>query len=98
MAEPELKAGAPFYGIAPELDAVPNIKAAMLGVYAQFDSRVNAGKLALEKALIEAGVTHRMNIYESADQAVHNDTGLRYDVEQAGLAWADTLAWAAEYL
>ena len=96
--EPELKAGAPFYGIAPELDAVPNIKAAMLGVYAQFDSRVNAGKLALEEALIEAGVTHRMNIYEGADHAFHNDTGPRYDEEQAGLAWADTLAWFAEYL
>jgi carboxymethylenebutenolidase len=96
--EPELQAAAPFYGIAPDLDAVPNIKAAMLGVYAQFDSRVNAGKLALEEALIEAGVTHRMNIYEGADHAFHNDTGPRFNEEQAGLAWADTLAWFAEYL
>jgi carboxymethylenebutenolidase len=96
--EPELKAGAPFYGIVPELDAVPNIKAAMLGVYAQFDSRVNAGKLALEEALIEAGVTHRMNIYEGADHAFHNDTGPRFNEERAGLAWADTLAWFAEHL
>ena len=71
MAEPELKAEAPFYGIAPELDTVPNIKAAMLGVYAQFDGRVNAGKLALEEALIEAGVTHRMNIDEGADQTAN---------------------------
>ena len=95
---PELKAAVPFYGIAPDLDAVPEIKAAVLGVYAQFDSRVNAGKLALEEALIAAGVVHRMNVYEGVDHAFHNDTGPRYDAEQAKQAWADTLEWFGTYL
>ena len=30
---PELKAAAPFYGPAPDLSLVPDIKAAMLGIY-----------------------------------------------------------------
>jgi carboxymethylenebutenolidase len=50
-ANPDLKAAVPFYGIGPDLDEVPNIKAAVLGVYAEQDSRVNAGKDALEQAL-----------------------------------------------
>ena len=74
------------------------LDAAVLGVYAQFDSRVNAGKLALEEALIAAGVVHRMNVYEGVDHAFHNDTGPRYDAEQAKQAWADTLEWFGTYL
>ena len=47
-ALPELKAAVPFYGPAPDLEQVPNIKAAVFGVYAEQDNRINAGKDALE--------------------------------------------------
>ncbi len=98
VALPELKAAAPYYGPAPDLDQVPNIKAAVFGVYAEQDERINAGKDALEQALIDAGITHQMKVYPGVNHAFHNDTGQRYDETQATQAWQDTLAWFAEYV
>ena len=97
-ALPGLKAAVPFYGPAPELDQVPNIQAAVLGVYAEQDERINAGKDALEQALIDAGITHQMNLYPGVNHAFHNDTGGRYVEEQATQAWQDTLAWFEAHL
>jgi carboxymethylenebutenolidase len=95
---PELKAAVPFYGRAPELERVPNIRAAVLGVYAELDERINAGKDLLEQALIDAGITHQLNLYPGVNHAFHNDTGRRYIEEQASQAWLDTLAWFEQYL
>jgi carboxymethylenebutenolidase len=97
-ALPELKAAVPFYGRAPELANVPNIKAAVLGVYAELDERINADNDALDQALTEAGVTHQMNVYPGVNHAFHNDTGGRYDETQATQAWQDTLAWFETHL
>jgi carboxymethylenebutenolidase len=97
-ALPELKAAVPFYGPAPDLAQAPNIKAAVLGVYAEQDERINAGKDALEQALIDAGVTYQMNVYPGVNHAFHNDTGERYVEKQATQAWLDTLAWFEEHL
>lgn len=95
---PELRAAAPFYGRAPDLDAVPNIRAAVLAVYAERDSRINAGIPALEEALKAAGVTYQVNIYPGVDHAFHNDTGSRYVEAQATQAWQDTLDWFAQFV
>jgi carboxymethylenebutenolidase len=97
-ALPELKAAVPFYGPAPDLNQVPNIRAAVLGVYAEQDGRINAGKDALEQALIEAGITHQLTVYPGVNHAFHNDTGQRYVEAQATQAWLDTLAWFEKYL
>ncbi len=97
-ALPELKAAVPFYGPAPDLDQVANIKAAVLGVYAEQDERINAGKDALEQALIDAGITHQMKVYPGVNHAFHNDTGQRYVEAQATEAWLDTLAWFEQHL
>lgn len=95
---PDLKAAVPFYGPAPELDQVPNIQAAVFGVYAEMDERINAGKDPLEQALIDAGKTHQMKVYPGVNHAFHNDTGERYVEAQATEAWQDTLAWFSEHL
>lgn len=95
---PELKAAVPFYGPAPDLDQVTNINAAVFGVYAELDSRINAGMDALEQALQEAGVTYQMKVYPGVNHAFHNDTSQRYDQAQATQAWQDTLAWFEDYL
>lgn len=97
-ALPTLKAAAPFYGPAPELSEVPNIQAAVLGVYAEMDERINGGIAALEQALKDAGVTHQINIYPGVNHAFHNDTGERYVEAQATQAWQDTLAWFEQHL
>jgi carboxymethylenebutenolidase len=95
---PDLKAAVPFYGPAPDLDQVPNINAAVFGVYAELDGRINAGMDALERALQEAGITYQMKVYPGVNHAFHNDTGQRYDQAQATQAWQDTLAWFEQYL
>jgi carboxymethylenebutenolidase len=97
-ALPGLKAAVPFYGPAPELDQVPNIQAAVFGVYAEQDERINGGIEPLEQALADAGITYQIKIYPGVNHAFHNDTGERYDEEQATQAWEDTLAWFAEYV
>ena len=93
IALPELKAAVSFYGRGPDLDKVPNIQAAVLGVYAELDERINTGNDALEQALIEADITYQINVYPGVNHAFHNDTGQRYVEEQATQAWLDTLAW-----
>jgi len=96
---PELKAAAPYYGPAPDLATVPNIEAAMLGIYSDDpEDFANEGREELEAALTAAGVTHQFNIYPGTQHAFHNDTGPRYNPEQAEAAWNDTLAWFAEYV
>lgn len=97
-ALPTLKAAAPFYGPAPELSEVPNIQAAVLGVYAEMDERINGGIAGLEQALQAAGVTYQINIYPGVNHAFHNDTGERYVEAQATQAWQDTLAWFETHL
>ena len=97
-AMPDLAAAVPFYGPAPELDQVPNIQAAVFGVYAEQDERINAGIEALEQALIDAGTTYQIKIYPGVGHAFHNDTGERYGEEQAIQAWQDTLDWFEQHL
>lgn len=80
------------------MNEVANIKAAVLGVYAEMDERINAGKDALEQTLNDAGVAYQMNVYLGVNHAFHNDTGERYVEAQATRAWQDTLAWLEEYL
>lgn len=98
VALPELKAAVPFYGPAPDLSQVPNIKAAVFGVYAELDTRITSSKDPLEQALKKAGVTYQMKVYPGVNHAFHNDTGPRYDKTQATQAWQDTLAWFKRYL
>jgi len=95
---PDLKAGAPFYGIQPALGDVTKIKASMLLHYAGQDERINAGIKAYEEALKNAGVDFRTFMYEGAGHAFFNDTGARYNKEAAQLAWERTLAFFKDKL
>jgi carboxymethylenebutenolidase len=95
---PELKAAVPFYGPAPDLAKVPNIKAAVLGIYGGNDTRINQGIPALEAALKAANIRYQIKIYEGANHAFNNDTGPNYNKAAADDAWAMTLNWFKTYL
>jgi len=96
---PELKGAAPYYGPPPPLDAVPNIRAAVLGVYSDDpEDFANQGRDELIAALEEAGVTFQINIYPDTQHAFHNDTGPRWNEEQALQAWSDTVGWFETYV
>lgn len=95
---PQLKAAVPFYGPNPPLEAVPNIRAAVLAIYGENDQRINAGIPAIEEAMKQNGKTFEKVIYPGASHAFHNDTGRNYNPEAARDAWARTLAWFAKYV
>jgi carboxymethylenebutenolidase len=96
--EPRLAAAIPFYGPAPSDADFSGDKAAVLGVYAELDARVNASRETAAAALEAAGLTHEIKTYPGVDHAFFNDTGGRYDATQAAAAYADVLAWLGRHL
>jgi carboxymethylenebutenolidase len=96
--EPRLAAAVPFYGPGPADADFTRSSAAVLGVYAEQDARVNATKDAMAAALTAAGLTHDLVVFPGVDHAFFNDTGPRYNAEQATLAYALTLDWFGRYL
>jgi carboxymethylenebutenolidase len=95
---PELQAAVPFYGPHPPLEDVPNIRAAILAIYGELDSRIDAGIPEIEQAMIANNKIYEKIIYPNADHAFHNDTGSRYNPEAARDAWGRTLAWFDKYV
>ncbi len=96
--EPRLNAGVAFYGPNPPIEAVPNIQAAMLGIYGGEDVRITDQEPELEEALASAGKTYEMKVFDGANHAFFNGTGERFDPEAAEQAWSDTLNWFNEHL
>jgi carboxymethylenebutenolidase len=96
--EPRVNAVVSFYGPNPPLEDVPNIQAAVLGIYGEEDSRITDQEPDLEQALSDAGKTYEMIVFEGANHAFFNDTGERFDPEAAEEAWSNTLDWFGEYL
>ena len=97
--EPRLSAAVPFYGPFPEgaaLDGSPN--AAVLGIYAESDGRVNATMPAAEAALTAAGLTYELRVFDGVGHAFFNDTGQRYDADAAAQAYQAMLDWFATNL
>jgi carboxymethylenebutenolidase len=88
---PAVRAGVPFYGAAPALDKVGDIKAELLLNFAGKDERVNAGWPPYEAALKAANVKYQAFIYDGVEHGFNNDTTPRYDEASAKLAWERTL-------
>ena len=95
---PELLASVPFYGGAPPLEDVKNIKAAMLVQHGGNDKRLVDGWPAYEAALKAAGVRYEGWVYPGAEHGFNNDTTPRYDPDAAKLAWSRTLALFNKHL
>jgi len=97
--EPRLSAAAPFYGPTPDgADFAGSPNAAVLGVYAALDARINAGRDAAKAALERAGLTHEIVTYENANHAFFNDTGQRYQPAAAAQAYQKVMDWFGEHL
>jgi carboxymethylenebutenolidase len=96
--EPRLAAAAPFYGPLPEGADFSGSTAAVLGIYAERDARVNASREAATAALERAGLTHEVVTYPGADHAFFNDTGPRYNQDAATQAYAKLLDWFGRHL
>jgi carboxymethylenebutenolidase len=96
--ESRLAAAVPFYGPFPENGNLRGAKAAVLGIYAELDSRVNASRPAARSALRRAGLRHRIVTFPGVDHAFFNPTGSRYDREAASAAYRQMLNWFATHV
>jgi carboxymethylenebutenolidase len=90
---PDLAAGVPFYGNAPALEDVKNVKAPLLIQSAEVDERINAAWPNYEAALKAAGVKYERHLYPRTQHGFNNDTTPRFDAAAAKLAWERTLAF-----
>ena len=95
---PDLAAGVPFYGSAPDLEDVPSIRAPLMFQLAGLDERINAGYSAYQQALEANGKEFVVHVYEGANHGFHNDTTPRYDQEAARPAEERTIAFFNEHL
>lgn len=94
----DLRAAVPFYGPAPaNPSGLATTKAAVLGIYAEQDTRINADIPKVEDQLKKSGSPYRITTYPGVNHAFHNDTGQRYNAAQAQRAWSDAIAWIRQY-
>ncbi len=97
--EPRLAAAVPFYGPAPDdPDFAGSRGAAVLGVYAGLDNRVNASEPTARAALEKAGMVFELITEPGADHAFFNDTGQRYNAAAAADAWKRLQDWFSRHL
>jgi carboxymethylenebutenolidase len=97
--EPRLAAAVPFYGPTPDdanFDGSRN--AAVLGIYAEMDDRVNASEPVARAALEKAGLKFELVTEPGADHAFFNDTGKRYNPAAAAEAWKRLQDWLSRHL
>jgi carboxymethylenebutenolidase len=95
---PDLNAGVPFYGVAPDLADVPRIRSPLMLHFAGNDERVDATWPPYEAALKGAQVKYEAFVYPGVEHGFNNDTTPRFDAKAAGLAWQRTLAFFAQNL
>jgi carboxymethylenebutenolidase len=96
--EPRLAAAVPFYGPLPDAADFSGSRAAVLAIYAELDTRVNASRDAADAALQSADLEHEIVTFEGVDHAFFNDTGPRYDEKAARKAYRRVLGWFAHHL
>ena len=96
--EPRLAVAAPFYGPGVDGADFSKSKAAVLGVYAENDARVNASRDAMEAALTKAGLVHEIVTFPGVGHQFFNDTGGAYNPTQAEAAYSKLMSWFAAHL
>jgi carboxymethylenebutenolidase len=99
LAAPDLDGAVIYYGfLDPDPDHLKNIKASILGVFANKDQNITpADVTAFDEALTKVGVKHEIHRYD-ADHAFANPSGSRYDQPAATDAWAQARAFLAKTL
>jgi carboxymethylenebutenolidase len=93
MLGPQMQAGVPYYGAAPDTAMVAKIKAALLIQYAENDPRTNDMWPAFETALKANHVSYEMHRYPGTQHGFHNNSTPRYNEAAAKLSWERTLAF-----
>lgn len=85
-------AAAPFYGGT--VEGATYSKAAVLGVYGETDTRINATRDAAKANLVRAGVPYDIKTYAGVGHGFYSQV----DSPQSNQAYSDTLDWFDRYL
>ena len=95
----DLKAAVPYYGPAPaKVEDLSKTRAAVLAIYAEQDTRITSTAPNVEAQLKKAGQPYEIKVFPGVNHAFHNDSGPRYNAQQAQLAWVATIDWFKKYL
>ena len=94
----DLDAGVPFYGPAPPLAEVGNLRAPLLIHYAENDDFVNRSRADYEAVLKAGEKSYEMFSYPETRHGFHNNSTPRYHEAAANLAWERTVAFFKHHL
>ena len=94
VGEPRLAAAAPFYGTVPAEVNFDRNRAAVLGVYGETDTRVNATREAAKAALDKTTVPHEIKTYPGVGHGFYS----QIESPQSKQAYSDLLDWFDRYL
>jgi len=96
---PDVRAAVPWYGPQPTNYAeLAKTRAAVMGIYAELDTRITSSSMQMDQELKKAGVPYQLVTYPGANHGFHNDTGTRYNAAAAQKAWVATIEWFRKYL
>ncbi|WP_029145752.1 dienelactone hydrolase family protein [Microbacterium luticocti] len=93
-----LRAVVPFYGTAPDAEAIARIQAPVLALYGAHDPALMEALPQVRADMAAAGVEFDDVVYAEASHAFFNDTGTRYDADAAADAWERVLQFLATRL
>jgi carboxymethylenebutenolidase len=88
----------PSTALRPKTPTSRGSRAAVLGIYAERDDRVNASRDIAAAALERARLTHEIKTFAGAQHAFFNPSSSRHDPEAAREARSDMLAWFDRHL
>lgn len=96
--DPDLRAAVIFYGQNPPFEAVPQVRARVLGFYGSEDPGVTQSVPDLAAAMARAGKRFEYRVYPSAKHGFFNDTRPNYHRMSANDAWDTMVRFFGETL
>jgi len=93
-----IRAAVPFYGTAPDAEAITRIHAPILAIYGAHDPALIDALPEVRALMAAAHVDFQAVVYPDAAHAFFNDTGARYREQDAADAWRRVLAFFADHL
>jgi len=98
-ADPRVRVAVPFYGRAPEPEAMGSIGCPVLGIYGQHDPALIEALPSVKEDMAAAGVDFETVVYPEARHAFFNDTNpVAYRPDDAADAWEHTLDFVDRHL
>jgi len=94
VGDARLAAATPFYGTVPAEVNFEKNRAAVLGVYGETDTRVNATRDAAKAALVKTTVPNEIKTYPGVGHGFYSQV----ESEQSKTAYSDVLNWFGRYL